>query len=508
MMAVSDLELEEGYVKPFIKEIVNSYKEIGRELRELSRPTEELLERINKLVQIIESSRHQLRDIMSDITSKVDELKGRISVILNKINKVRIEDLILTRNVIKSLKTDINEALKLLEELDTLLRKPIRLYIASKIFEYVGLSQEEVLKLLEEFSEEEILDLKSKVERFVAAVVADRYSGLKDKVRSVFSSETPRISLNKDVIREITEYAYNTYELLTNCRDVCGLFGTDIVMILLSRVNNYQAFSRLRSYSREIVEQVYSLTEGISELSEVTGNKKEELLGKLLELIREDVFARLDDILNRLRTVIDGINSFIRLRENYQKLSDLVGQTKEEYGRIGASLMSYYRKEYERYLSELSKLKEKCLEDLSKDIEGILTCTYRGSCNFKCPEDISSTLVDRLRSSIDRFLEVLHGNRVIVDRFCKEPSALELGERLEKLQDSLEEILSNPSRVFEYHRYVVEAGNISSNVLTCIGHGRITESLEINITELDSEVVKALVDVLKTSGKKLILRAA
>ncbi|RLG76708.1 MAG: hypothetical protein DRO12_04080 [Thermoprotei archaeon] len=505
-MAVSDLE--EGYVRPLIREVINNYREVGRELQELSKSAGELLERINRLVQIIESSRHQLREIMPDITSKAGELKDKISATLDKINKIKTEDPDSTRDVIEDLKADIIEALKFIEELEKLLRRPIRLYIASKISEYVGLDQEEVLKVLEGFSEEEILDLKSKVERFVTVVVADRYSGLKDRVRAVFSSEALQVSLNKDTVKEITEYAYNTYELLANCKDECGLLGTDIAIMFLSRVNNHQALSRLRSYSREIVGQISSLTEGISKLSEVTGDRKEELLGKLSELTREDVFARLDDIVNRLRTVVNGINSFIRLWENQQKLSSLVEQVKEEYRRVELSLMSYYRKEYERYLNELSKLGELCSEEVSKGIGDILICTYRGSCSFRCPEDISSTLVDRLRSSIDRLLEVLHGNSVIVDKFCKGPSALELGKRLEKLRDNLEGISRDPSRVLEYHRYIVEANNIFGNVLTCIGHGRTTEGLEIDITELDSEMVKALIDVLKTFGKKLVLRAA
>jgi len=506
MMAVSDLE--EGYVKPLIREVVNNYKEIGRELQELSKPTRKLLERINKLVQIIESSRHQLREIMFDITSKVGELKDKVSTTLDKINKLKAEDPGSTKDVIESLKTDINEALKFIEELEKLLRRPIRLYIASKISEYVGLDQEEVLKVLEEFNEEEILDLKSKVERFVTVIVADRHSEFKDRVRAVFSSEALKVGLNKDVVKEITEYAYNTYELLANCKDECGLLGTDIAIMFLSRVNNYQALSRLRSYNREIVGQIGSLTEGMSKLTELTGSRREELLEKLLELTREDVFARLDDIVNRLRTVVNGINSFIRLWENHRKLSSLVERAKEEYEHMETSLMSYYRREYERYLNELSKLREQCSEDVSKDIGDILICTYRGSCSFRCPEEISFTLVDRLRSSIDRLLEVLHGNKVIVDKFCKESSALELGKHIEKLQDNIEGILKDPGRVLEYHRYIVEANNISANVLTCIGRGRTTGGLEIDITELDSEVVKALIDVLKTFGKKLVLRAA
>jgi len=503
---VATSDLEEGYVKPFIRELINNYRDIGRKFRELSGPAKDLLERISKLVQVIESYQHQLKDVMPNIISIIDELKNKIIVICDKIGKVRAEDLGLTRKIIEGLQVDIDEASKFLRGLDELLRKPTRLYIASKISEYIGLDREKVLELLEGLSEEEILDFKTKIERFI--VDTDKYSELREKARMVFSSEVLNTNLNKDVMKELTRYAYNIYELLASCKNVGGLFGVSIAIMFLSRVSNYQALSKLGDYSREIVEQIDSLTKQLSELSKVTGSKEEELLKRLSESVKEDVFIRLDDVVSKLKTIVNGINSFVRLWNNYQKLDKLVKQVEDEHRRIGISLTSYYRKEYEHYLNELGKLREQCLEDISKNLGDVLIRIYKGYRDFKCPEDIGSVLVDRLRSSINGLLDTLHGNKVIVERLCKGSSALELSKHIEELQNSLEELLKDPHKAIEYYRYIIEANNVSIGVLRCVKSDYTKEGLEIDITELDSEAVKALIDVLKTLGKKLVLRAA
>jgi len=504
--AVATPNLEEGYVKPFIRELINSYKDIGRKFRELNGSAGALLERISKLIQVIESYQHQLKDVIPNIVSIINKLRDGIINMYNKIREVKTEDLDSARKIVEQLQVYIGEVSKLLTELDELLREPTRLYIASKISEYIGLDREKVLKLLEWFSEEEILDLKTKIERFI--VDTDKYSELREKVRTVFSSEILNANLNKDILKELTSYAYNVYELLARCKNASRPFEVDIAVMFLSRVSNYQALSKLRDYNREIAEHIDALTKQLSELSKVTGSKEEELLERLSDLVKNDVFIRLDDIISKLKATANGINSFVKSWNNHQQLSMFIKQVEEEYRRVGASLTSYYRREYEHYLDELDKLRGQCLEDVSeKDVGNILTRIYRGYHVFRCPESIVSALLDRLRSSINGLLDTLRGSRLVVEKLCIGSTALELNKHIENLQNNLEELLKNSHKVLEYHKYIIEANNFSLSVLKCVKSDHVTEGLEIDITGLDSEAVKALIDVLKTLGKRLMLRA-
>lgn len=494
---------EEGYLRPLVSGIIKDYEELARALRDLQeRIKRDVQDYISKILVLVDSAKHYVRDIAPTISSNVSQLMNIVKELIDGITKLKTEDLEAVKGFIESSSSKINEASQILKTIEELLKKPLHSYIATKYSEYLGLDSEQVLELLENLSDEEIPKIKSKIDNLIVRV-DEQYPDLKEHIKKVFSSRAVQRSLNSDNLKDLPDYALYVCELLNKCREKGGVHGVNIVAHLLSRVNDYSAFSDIRRYNQVISSQIDNLVQNLARLPELFNIDIQNLYGALFQLIDNDVFARLSDVKEKLDLVSREAARIIKARATQQSLEKILEDIVRSYEEVKDGLGEYFKKEYKQYIETLKEFNECYTKEVPKDLASIVKCIYNGGCIVKCPEDIATAVFSRIRGSVNRLIEVLRSNKVIAKELCQDADII---KRVDELYDKVAGVYNRYEDALRYHVYVTEVDKISKDVIECIRAGGMKE-IEIDVTELDTEIIKALIEVLRARNMRLVLRA-
>ncbi|PSO07206.1 hypothetical protein B9Q04_12135, partial [Candidatus Marsarchaeota G2 archaeon BE_D] len=163
-------------------------------------------------------------------------------------------------------------------------------------------------------------------------------------------------------------------------------------------------------------------------------------------------------------------------------------------------LEGYFKKEYEDYRGVLEGFK-RCYDGvLPKDAESIAKCIDEGGCFDQCPKDIVNEVSKELRDRVDRLSQILKSDRVIADRYCEDKDVISSIDELSGKVNSKYDL----GDVSSYYKYIIQADKISKSVIECIKN-KGSGNIQIDITGLDTDTIKSLVEVLRTLNASVFI---
>lgn len=499
-MSTVDL-IEEGYLRSLVSDVIKSHEENARALRDLQGRIERYSQDLSRILELADSAKHYIGAPV--ISRHVSQLKDVVKELLSSITELKTEDPGAIRAFIEDSSNKMDRVSQILKAIEESLKRPLHSYIVAKCSEYLGLDSEKVRELLEKLSDEEVLKMKSKISDLVVQIDG-QYSNLKEHIKKVFSLHTVQRNLNSDNLKRLPDYALYTCEVLSKCEEG-GMYGINIIVHLLSRVNDYNAFSQVRRYNHIFSDRVKGLMQNLSKLSKLLDVNGEALYRRLLELINSEVFARLKDVREKLDSICEAAGHVIRVKEARQELKGLLEEATTRYEEVKDELSEYFKRNYERYIKVLKELDECYAKGIPEDIDSIVKCIYYGRCAEECPEDITIEIFNRVKDSVDRVIKVLESDRVIAEKLCQGTG---IDRRVDELYNKVRSVYSRHTDVLHYHNYIVKANEVSKDIVECIKAGGTKEEVEIPITELDIEVIKALIEVLRSRNMQLVLKAS
>jgi len=498
---------EEGYLKPHTLDIIRNYMELAKNLEDLEKLVKEgLLEpidRIQKLVDSITPDPEVRQELRSAISPNILQLINIIAELQNNVNNVRADDIGALKNFIEVSTRKINdEVVQILKTLEEHVKKPLHIYIATKYHEYLGLSKEQVLELLKNLNDEDIIKTKSKVDILILQV-NEHYSSFREQLKKIFSSQQAVRNLNANILMNLPDYALHTCELLKMCEEKGKMYGVDIVVHLLSRIVSYSDLN-LKDHNQGIANQIGDLTQKLPKLSELFNVNIQNLYNELNQLIDNDVFNHLNSIKEKLSAMSNETLRIIKVMESRNLLDQLLKDVTSLYGKGGANLSIYFRKEYEHYIGVLKQFNEYYNKEVPQDTSSIARCLYNGGCIKESPEDITIALSKALQNSMKNLVKVLDNIEIIAKKFCQADE--NITRRIGDLRSKFSKMLGEGKDVLQYHIYINDVDRIAGDLIMCL-RSKEEKEMTLDITNLDTEIVKALIEVLKTRSMKLEIRA-
>jgi len=496
--------IEEGYLRFLVSDVIKSHEENARDLRDLQeRIKGDLQDHISRVLELADSAKHYIRTLAPIVSHRVSRLKDIVKELLNSITELKTEDPEAVSTFIENSNNKMDEVLQILKAIEESLKRPLHSYIATKCSKYLGLDSEQIQELLEKLSDKEIPKMKAKIDDLIVQIDG-QYPNLKEHIKSIFSLHTVQRNLSSDNLKRLPDYALYACEVLNGCEEG-GVYGVNIIVHLLSRVNDYNAFSQVRRYSQIFSDRAKNLMQNLSRLSKLLDVSDEALYRRLLELINSEVFARLKDVREKLDSICEETGHVIRVKEAQQELKKLLEEVTTRYEEVKDDLSEYFKRNYEQYIKVLKELDECYAKGIPEDADSIVKCIYYGKCAEECPEDITIEVFNRIKDSVDRVIKVLESDRVIAEKLCQGTG---IARRVDELYSKVRSVYNRHMDVLHYHNYIVEANEVSKDIVECIKAGGTKKEVEIPITELDIEVIKALIEVLRSRNMQLILKAS
>jgi len=485
---------EEGYLRPRASPVIKKYEDLANELHNIrSRIEREIKPQVDKIIALRKDASPSIKDEVPDLPSI---LPGLIEVIEGlKAEMARpTNDLDALEESINGSKVKIEEIRKKMEELENLLKKPLYAYIATKYLEYLGLAN--VLVHLESLNNEEAVRIRDLLNGLIAEMADDKYGQFKGAIKDIFSS-VGKNPFNSDDLKLLPRYALDMLSLLDTSSKKANRFGVDIMVQLLSRVNNFSAFSKVKEQRKDLVDKVGDISKGLTDLAGLFSIGVQVLYEALTRSMDVSPFAGIDDVKKKLEQMEQNISLISQMRKAQKSLTEAL---KELSGGSVDGLEGYFKKEYEHYRGVLEGFK-RCYDNvLPKDAESIAKCIDEGGCFDQCPKDIVNEVSKELRDRVDRLSQILKSDRVIADGYCEDKDVISSIDELSGKVNSKYDL----GDVSSYYKYIILVDKISKSVIECIKN-KGSGNIQIDITGLDTDTIKSLVEVLRTRNASVFI---
>ena len=459
---------------------------------------------VEQIKTLISNTKHDISDVKDVVANKMSNLIKVLEDITDDFERMDIDDPISIGDLTKFSKERIDEAMSIVSELISILKEPLRMYIADKYSQYLGFNKEEVLHLIENLSIEEVQAIRSGINNLIARIEGD-CKIFKENIRKIFESilKTQRYLIVED-LKSVPDYVFDVCKLLQGIESQDDKQKIEFITHLLSRVSNYSALSDLGQNKTRISRLIKDLISDLKRLVELYNIDINGLYDSLYNHISNDTFSKINDIGEKLKYMTDRVERLTKIKEVQKSLGDILEYVKK-YDKETTKDSSFYLKEtYSKFIKILEKYYDCYTREIPSNTEALAECIYSKDCAQNCPEGLTK-IIQELSVIGNNIKEILDSCEMIAQKFCeKETSIISDIDRLNQFYGQSNIGSSDATYLRLYFENVLTANNIVSRLTKCI----ISETAgqEIDITGLDLELIKALIEVLKARNMRIALK--
>jgi len=524
-MSLADIEP----VKHHVSETIEAFRELLFKFKELADSLEKgVIGKADMLLSLIRAQHYPSieGELSKEATNRISQLLNVVEEAIKALDKVDLNDRGALEDLVRRLKDKLDEMPQVLDSLEELVLRPLHLHIARMYHEYLGLDRDLVLKVLKdkELRPEDISKLKAQLDE-VIELISKETPHLKEPLREVILACAKSKGLDKDLTQRkpksllgelsfLLNYMSQIHTLLKECKGEYEWSCIEIKKSLLSKIHvcDDAILRDLEEHRGALAMGVKSL---LGELDKVSKQFKTDI-DSLHRVFAQQIsfepqkFTGVKDIKDWIDKAVEEASRLIKVRKSQELLETALKDIKDSVpeGSLNTYFRNtYFRSEYEYYLKKLHDLASIYEREVPRDITLLARCISRGGCIKESPEDVNKAVIDAIRERLDKLDKTLANMEEIGKRFCRrgEGGVVDLGD-ISSLRREVGDILGGSRAVWAYHQLLSKAQKASIRVLDCLG-AKGTQEVEVDITDLDAELVKALLEVLRVQGMRVALRA-
>jgi len=470
------------------------------------------------VLQPIKEELTSIQSISKNLISLAKEMKDRgenvqIPHFLYERVENTVEDLSRVLNNIadlNSVKDTANNYLRdlknMLKEIEETLKNPVKMYVIDKLYEYLGINRAITQQVIENLEHDQLINIRSLVDSLIAKINSLPVD-YKQYLKEIFKVDTTGsiIMLN-----------LNLNDLLSSANSVCQLFfntdekNTGFITVLLSKITSYDEKLKLHSYDlNDLKSSVEKLLKGIKELSSAYSVEEATIYRKTLEKIRTNTYSGTRDLEDKLSAMSENIELLRSLEKAYREVvklkEDVNGAIKGKEGTLRTTIKNYL----DEFVRTIENYENDYMRELPfGDADRLIQCVFHTRLISKITQNPLEEIYHKyLRDKLDALIKVLENTKLLAENMCT-------GERfitdIVCLREDLRRDLSGSDRavsvIYNFPTRLLGINDVLRNILECLqNRGTLGE---LDVTDLEFEVVEALVDVAKLAGKnvKLVLK--